>query len=70
MPKDDQIAPTVATVAEAGGEITVEQGADRDVLIEQHDSTLGETRSIWFDVRHAETICAAILAQARAITSF
>ena len=51
----------------AGGEISVEPGSDRDVLIEQRDDTLGETRSIWFDVRHAETVCAAILAQARAI---
>ena len=66
MPKDDHIAP-IAPIATAGGEISVEPGSDRDVLIEQRDDTLGETRSIWFDVRHAETVCAAILAQARAI---
>lgn len=51
----------------AANPITVERGADRDIMLTQHDDTLGEERVIWFDVRHAESVAAAILAQARMV---
>lgn len=51
----------------AANPITVEGGADRDIMLGQHDDTLGEERVIWFDVRHAELVAAAILAQARIV---
>jgi hypothetical protein len=36
-------------------------------MMEQRDDTLGETRTIWFDVRHAEALAAAILAHAKVV---
>ena len=51
----------------AANPITVECGADRDIMLTQHDDTLGEERVIWFNVRHAESVAAAILAQARMV---
>jgi len=47
--------------------ITVSSGSDADIVLEQRDDTLGETRVIWFDVRHAEALAAAILAHAKVV---
>ena len=51
----------------AANPITVGPGADNDIMLEQHDETLGETRVIWFDARHAEALAAAILAHAKVV---
>jgi hypothetical protein len=40
----------------------VECGADPDIMLTQHDDTLGEERVILFDVLHADAVAAAILA--------
>jgi hypothetical protein len=60
-----QDEPTIEVAA--ASPITVSSGADNDVVLEQRDDTLGETREIWFDVRHAEALAAAILAQAKVV---
>jgi len=36
-------------------------------MLTQQDYTLGEERVICFDVRHAESVAAAMLAQARIV---
>ena len=61
----EQDEPTI----EVGGAnpITVSSGADDDIVLEQRDDTLCETRVIWFDVRHAEALAAAILARAKVV---
>jgi hypothetical protein len=66
---DDTLSAEVLDACEiaAANPITVECGADRDIMLTQHDYTLGEERVIWFDVRHAESVAAAILAQARIV---
>ena len=51
----------------AANPITVECGGDRDIMLTQQDYTLGEERVICFDVRHAESVAAAMLAQARIV---
>ena len=70
------IGKRIATVVEQGGPtseiaagnpITVGPGTDSDIMLEQRDDTLGETRVIWFDARHAEAIAAAILAYAKVV---
>jgi hypothetical protein len=66
---DDTMLVEVREVNEiaAANPIAVECGADRDIMLTQHDDTLGEERVIWFNVRHAESVAAAILAQARMV---
>ena len=69
MPDDSLSAEVLDAPHEiaAANAITAECGADRDIMLTQHDDTLGEERVIWFDVRHAESVAAAILAQARVV---
>jgi hypothetical protein len=67
---DDSLSPEVLDVPyeiAAANPISVERGAGRDIMLTQHDDTLGEERVIWFDVGHAELVAAAILAQARIV---
>ena len=56
-----------STEIAAANPITVGAGADDDIMLEQLDETVGETRVIWFDVRHAEAIAAAILTHAKVV---
>ena len=67
MPDDTLSAEVLDAPYEiaAANPITVEN--DRDIMLTQHDDTLGEERVIWFDVRHAELVAAAILAQSRIV---
>ena len=68
MPDDTRLVELrEANEIAAANPITVERGADRDIMLTQHDDMLGEERVIWFDVRHAESVAAAILAQARIV---
>ena len=61
----EQDEPTIEVAA--ANPITVSSGADDDIVLEQRDDTLSETRVIWFDVRHAEALAAAILAHAKIV---
>jgi hypothetical protein len=61
----EQDEPTIEVAA--ANPITVSSGADDDIMLEQRDDTLSETRVIWLDVRHAEALAAAILAQAKIV---
>ena len=61
----EQDEPTIEVAA--ANPITVSSGADDDIMLEQRDDTLSETRVIWFDVRHAEALAAAILAHAKVV---
>jgi hypothetical protein len=66
----------IATVVEEGeptseiaaaNPITIGPGGDSDIMMEQRDDTLGETRTIWLDVRDAEALAGAILAHAKVV---
>jgi len=69
MPDDTLSAKVLDAPHEvaAANPISVEGGADHDIMLTQHDDTLCEERVIWFDVRHAESVASAILAQPRSM---